>query len=189
MPDAPLLVRSEAGMVPAAQAERILHIGDSMVPLVANYLRPLVRADGRNYWVESRESSSTLSWASERLLQEAMYKFDPQVILISLGSNELFDPDPERRAPAIRQLVQDTRGRVCLWIGPPAWKKDRGFIRVLRANLGHCRYFDSLHLMLPRMEDGRHPNWTGGYRWASAVWRSLGGIDPVPTGSKQQSPP
>jgi hypothetical protein len=176
-----LLLRSDGGFIPAARAERILHVGDSMAPLVGNYLRTLFNTEGRKYWVESIPSTSSLDWGSKRLLQDAMYRYDPQVVLISLGSNELFDPNPERRAGAIRQIVEDTRGRPCMWIGPPLWKKDTGFVRVLQANLGHCRYFDSSKLRLPRMEDGRHPSWSGGYAWASAVWRALGGTEPVPT--------
>jgi hypothetical protein len=182
--DATLEVRTDGGLVPAAEALRVLHVGDSMVPLVGNYLRPLVWKKKRNYWIDSIASSSTLDWGGDkRLLQDAMYRYNPDLILISLGSNELFDPTPERRAAAIRQIVTDTRGRACLWIGPPAWKRDLGFIDVLKKNLGHCRYFDSTKLDLPRMADGRHPDWTGGYKWASAVWRALGGTEPVPTGN------
>ena len=183
-PNGPLLVRHDGGAVPAARALRVLHVGDSMVPLVGNYLRTIFWKSQRNYWIESVTSSSTLEWGGDkRLLQDAMYRYDPDLILISLGSNELFDPTPERRAGAIRQMVTDTRGRACLWIGPPAWKPDRGFIEVLKKNLGHCRYLDSTRLNLPRMADGRHPDWTGGYRWASAVWKELGGTEPVPTGN------
>lgn len=182
--DAPLQVKTDGGLVPAAEAKRILHVGDSMVPLVGNYLRPILRARGDTYSIESVTSSSTLDWGGDkRLLQEAMYKYDPEVVLISLGSNELFDPEPKRRAKAIEQIVADTRGRPCLWLGPPAWKKDLGFIDVLKQHLGHCRYLDSTSLNLPRMADGRHPDWTGGYRWASATWRALGGKSTVPTGN------
>ncbi len=184
----PMTITTDAGVVPAAKAERILHVGDSMVPLVGNYLRPILQADGRKYYIDSVVSSSTLTWGGERLLQDAMYKYDPDLIIISLGSNELFDPTPERRVPAIKQIVEDTRGRPCLWIGPPAWKKDTGFLDLLKKNLGHCRYFDSTRLNLPRMADGRHPDWTGGYRWASAVWKVLGGTQPVPTGNPRPEP-
>jgi hypothetical protein len=181
-----MMVESDAGRVSAAQASRVLHVGDSMVPLVGNYLRPLFWREGRDYQIESIASSSTLDWGGDkRLLREAMYKYRPDLVLISLGSNELFDPTPARRAGAIRQVVADTRGRACLWIGPPAWKKDLGFIDVLKQNLGHCRYFDSTELELPRMADGRHPDWTGGHAWATAVWRVLGGAGPVPSGNRR----
>lgn len=173
--------------MPAAQAARVLHVGDSMAPLVGNYLRPIFAQSGRQYFVESVVSSSTLDWAGKGLLREAMYKYDPEVVLISLGSNELFDPKPERRGPAVAQIVAHTRGRACLWISPPLWKKDAGFTDVLKKNLGHCRYFDSSRLDLPRMEDGRHPSWAGGWQWADAVWRELGGTQSVPGNSRAKT--
>ncbi len=181
----PLRLRLGATWVPAARAARILHAGDSMVPLVGNYLRRAVWDDKRDYFIEARDSSTTRSWARDGLLRKAMYQYDPQVVLISLGSNELFDPTPEDRAEDIRQLIRETRSRPCMWISPPLWKKDRGFIRVLRANLGHCTYFDTTQLNLPRMEDGRHPDWSGGYKWAVGVWQALGGVAPIPKSSRK----
>jgi hypothetical protein len=181
--DEPLLMRTDAGLVPAARATRILHVGDSMVPLVGNYLRPVLQARGHTYDIVALTSSSTLEWGGpKRVLQDAMYRYDPEVVLISLGSNELFDTKFEERAPAVRQIVEDTRRRPCLWIGPPAWKKDYGFMEMVKKNLGHCRWFDSTALRLPRMKDGRHPTWGGSYRWASEVWKALGGTELVPTG-------
>jgi hypothetical protein len=183
-----LMLQTDAGLVPAAKATRVLHVGDSMAPLVGNYLRPIFTRSGRNYWIDAVISSSTLDWAEKRLLQDAMYRYDPEVVVISLGSNELFDPTPERRAGSVRQIVEDTRGRPCLWVGPPLWKRDLGFIDVLKKNLGHCRYFDSSKLELARMPDGRHPSWNGGWHWADAVWHVLGGTEPVPTGNPQPAP-
>jgi hypothetical protein len=181
----PLLLATPAGAIPAARARRILHVGDSMVPLVGNYLRPMVQARGGTYDMVSVTSSSTREWGGpKRILQDAVFRYDPEVILISLGSNELFDPRPETRLQAVQQIISDTRGRPCLWIGPPAWKTDSGFLAMVRRNLEHCQYFDSTRLNLPRMPDGRHPDWTGGYRWASGVWKALGGTEAVPTGHK-----
>ena len=175
-----LTIEQDGRRVPAAHARRVLHVGDSMVPLVANYLKPIVERRGGKYHIISKVSSSTSTWASQRLLHEATYDYDPDLILISLGSNELFAPPSPEQVRDVRQLVEHTRGRPCLWIAPPAWKKDRGFLELLRANLGHCRYFDSTRLDLPRMKDGRHPSWAGGHRWATAVWKALGGTEAVP---------
>ena len=178
--EAPLTIEQDGRHVPAAQARRVLHVGDSMVPLVANYLRPVVQQRGGAYHIISEVSSSTSTWASRRLLHEATYDYDPDLILISLGSNELFAPPTRAVQRDIQQIVHQTRRRPCLWIAPPAWKPDHGFLALLKANLGHCRYFDSTQLDLPRMPDGRHPSWTGGHRWATAVWNALGGTEPVP---------
>lgn len=179
----PLQVTKNGSSTSAANAERILHFGDSMVPLVGNFLKPMVHARGHRYVVETAICSKTVSWAQDGRLPLLIAKHDPDLILISLGSNELFETHLDEVAAATQKIVTEVQGRSCLWIGPPAWAKDAGFIDTLKRNLGHCRYLDSIALKLPRGEDGRHPTWTGGYRWASAVWTELGGTEPVPTES------
>jgi len=186
-PERPFLVSPGGQSSPAARAQRILHVGDSMVPLVANYLRPIVERRGGSYDIVSVEATRTLDWGgTKRLMQQAMERHDPELILISLGSNELYESAPAARAPDIRQIVADTRGRPCVWISPPAWTKDFGFLEVVRKNLGHCRYFDSTRLKLSRRPDGRHPTWSASYSWASSVWKALGGTESVPTGTPRK---
>lgn len=174
-PGAVLTLPRPDGPVAAADARRVLHIGDSMVPLVGVYLRQAFRARGGVYIIENVDSTTTSYWASHQRVSTAVYKYAPDLVLISLGSNQLFDPRPERMAGTIRQIVRELQGRPCLWVGPPAWQNDLGFLSVLTQHLGHCRYFDSTRLTLSRMADGRHPDWTGGWHWASAVWKTLGG--------------
>ncbi len=175
------LTLSRAGEnVPAALAHRVLHFGDSMVPLVGNYLRPWVEKQGGRYEIVSTSSSTTLSWAKQDTLKHELAELDPELVLISLGSNELFFVDDlAERGAAVRAIVQAVGERACLWIGPPAWAKDRGFLDVLKDNLGSCRYFDSTVLPMDRQEDGRHPTFGASYRWAIAVWERLGGDKPA----------
>jgi len=162
--------------VPAAQARRVLHFGDSMVPLVGNYLRPRFEAQGGQYAITSTSSSSTLSWAEGAQLREALAQHDPELVLISLGSNELyFTDDLAQRAAAIQAIVREVGGRACLWIGPPSWAKARAFLDTLEANLGSCSYFDSAKLPMERQADGRHPTWGASHGWANRVWQRLGG--------------
>jgi lysophospholipase L1-like esterase len=154
-----------------------------MVPLVGNYLKLLVEARGHRYVIESVHSSKTTTWAEDPKLETLLEKHDPDLVLISLGSNELFEKDVEPIAQATKKIVARLGGRACLWVGPPAWAKDAGFIATLKQNLPPCHYLDSIALDLPRAEDGRHPTWSGGHRWATAVWRALGGKELVPTGN------
>src|SRR5688572_24229569 len=58
-------IRREGGFVSAAEAERVLHVGDSMVPLVGNYLRKVVWSKGRKYYIQSVASSSSLDWGQK----------------------------------------------------------------------------------------------------------------------------
>lgn len=171
-----LTVQREGQPVPAARASKVLHFGDSMVPLVGNYLRPRFQARGAHYEIASTSSSSTLSWAEGTLLRETLAKHDPELVLVSLGSNELyFVDDLAQRAQAIQTIVREIGDRACLWIGPPSWAKARGFLDMLEANLGRCSYFDSAKLPMDRQEDGRHPTWGASHRWANQVWQRLGG--------------
>lgn len=174
------MIERDGVQVPAAQALRVLHVGDSMAPLVGNYLRSIFRRSGRKYDIVAVTSGHSREIANGHTLLDATYRFDPDLILISLGSNELFERDPEDLAWAIDQIVKDTRGRPCLWIGPPAWANDFGYLDMVRRHVGHCRYFASEKLRFERQADGRHPTWASSYRWASAVWKDLGGTTDVP---------
>jgi len=172
----PLTLQRDGQSVPAAQARKVVHFGDSMVPLVGNYLRPRFEAQGGHYEITSTSSSSSLSWAEGDLLGKTLAKHDPDLVLISLGSNELyFVDDLAQRAEAIRAIVRAVGDRACLWIGPPSWAKARGFLDTLEANLGHCSYFDSAKLPMERQADGRHPTWGASHGWANQVWQRLGG--------------
>ena len=174
--DGPLTVVQGGQSVPAARAKKVVHFGDSMVPLVGNYLRPRIEAQGGHYEVISTSSSSTLSWAEGALLRETLAKHQPELVLISLGSNELyFVDDLAQRAQAIRSIVREVGDRACLWVGPPSWAKARGFLDTLEKNLGHCSYFDSAKLPMERQADGRHPTWGASHGWANRVWQRLGG--------------
>lgn len=167
---------------PWANAKRVLHVGDSMVPLVGNYLRPVVQAGGGRYEMISTHSSGTRSWAADKTLSDALAKHDPDLVLISLGSNELFESDLEPTTQAIRAIVAQLGARRCMWIAPPAWTKNSRFLDVLQGSVAPCRYFDSTRLKFKRQADGRHPDWSSSHRWASEVWRDLGGTTPIPTG-------
>jgi hypothetical protein len=159
---------------------RVLHVGDSMVPLVGNYLRPAFEALGSRYVVDFTDSSTLGAWARDERLSKAVWKHDPDLVLLSLGSNELFAHDLESRAGLVRRLVADLRGRDCVFVGPPAWTDARRFLQMLRDNVAPCRYFDSARLPLERTSDGRHPDWNAGYAWSSEVWAFLGGPGRLP---------
>jgi len=157
------------------RAERVLHLGDSMVPLVANYLRTALAAQGR-YEAISTASATTLSWAEDPRLPSAIKKLDPDLVLISLGSNEIFvREDLAAHISAAKRIVAGIGARPCLWIGPPAWAKGFGFVEALSAAVAPCGYFASEKLSFERQADGRHPTWAASYAWANQVWKRLGG--------------
>jgi hypothetical protein len=164
-----------------AEARRVLHFGDSMVPLVGNYLKPVYERQGSSYRMLSTRSSTTRTFSDHAGLSAALREYDPDLVLISLGSNELFERELGAVATAVRAIVRQVGDRPCLWISPPAWAKGYGFLDTLRESVAPCDHFDSSRLPFSRQADGRHPDWSSSYRWASEVWRALGGTAPVPS--------
>jgi hypothetical protein len=151
---------------------RVLMFGDSMVTSgLGVYLEERVRALGGTWSHFSKPSSTTVSWADGRDLQELVARARPDVVVIALVSNELFVPNPRARIYAIREIIKRVGARPCLWIGPPSWRPDKGIVAVVRETASSCRFFDSAQLPLERQSDGIHPTLHGGRAWGEAVWQ------------------
>jgi hypothetical protein len=123
------------------------------------------------YEIRSEQSSYTTTWAGkmERLVKETQ----PHLILINLGANEMSNTDPPTHASAVRRIVKAIGGRPCVWISPPAWRKDTGILNVIRESSAPCRYFDSdiwVNQPIPRASDKIHPTPAGGAIWAGVFW-------------------
>ncbi|AKT40008.1 SGNH/GDSL hydrolase family protein [Chondromyces crocatus] len=153
----------------------VLHIGDSFTLAgFAQALKPRMKALGVRYEVKAEQSSYTVTWAPKMELLVA--NTQPDLVIISLGANEVANTDPPAHGPAIRRLVQSIGKRPCVWVAPPLWRKDTGIIDVIRENSAPCRFFDSDSLVkgpIPRQSDKIHPNEEGGALWAEAFWQWL----------------
>jgi hypothetical protein len=178
----PLAEAPPAAAPPAAAAPpiviqkgtRVLMFGDSMVTSgLGVYLEERVRALGGTWSHISKPSSTTVSWADGRDLQELVARARPDVVVIALVSNELFVPNPRARIYAIREIIKRVGARPCLWIGPPSWRPDKGIVAVVRETASPCRFFDSAQLPLERQSDGIHPTLHGGRAWGEAVWQDV----------------
>lgn len=153
----------------------VLHIGDSFALAgFAQALRPRMQALGVRYAVKAETSSYTTTWAPRMELLVANYQ--PDLVIISLGANEVEAYNPPAHASAVRRIVKAIGDRPCVWVSPPLWRKDTGIIDVIRTNSAPCRFFDSDALVpgpIPRKKDKIHPNEAGGALWAEAFWRWL----------------
>lgn len=165
--------RSPTPVIPPNTA--VLHIGDSFTLAgFAQALKPRMKALGARYEVKSEQSSYTVTWAPKMELLVA--NTQPDLVIISLGANEVANTDPPAHGPAIRRLVKSIGKRPCVWVTPPLWRKDTGIIDVIRENSAPCRLFDSDTLVrapIPRQSDHIHPNDEGGAVWAEAFWNWL----------------
>jgi lysophospholipase L1-like esterase len=152
----------------------VVHVGDSFA--YANFeqsLRPRFASVGARYWVIAKTNTYTASWLHEPKFEEYLFA-KPDLVLMNLGANELEIPNPRPYAVSVRELVAKVArwARACVWITPPTWKKDTGYLGIVRDNCAPCLLFDSdEHVQdIERQPDGIHPNKTGGARWADAFW-------------------
>ncbi|MFH2009678.1 MAG: SGNH/GDSL hydrolase family protein [bacterium] len=174
------------------RGKRILMIGDSMVNSGINaHLRPYFKKHGViSYVTISWASSTTVTWSQSPKLRQYLWKWDPDVVFVCIGTNEILIPYPKMRIRAIRAILGKMgRRRSVYWIGPPAWKRDRGFIAVLRGQLPQGHFFDSAKLRIPRMPDGYHPSVVGAKIWGTAIWRWYAALLAAPPPRRSNPPP
>ena len=151
----------------------VIHIGDSFTEAsFEQNLRGRFFGVGARYWVKAKTPSYVPTWAFGDEMDKMLWSH-PQLVLITLGANEVDMPDPEAHVPAVRALVKKaSKWGSCVWITPPLWKKDTGFMEAIRKNCAPCLYFNSdEHVKdVERQRDKIHPNEAGGAKWAAAFW-------------------
>ncbi len=151
----------------------VLHTGDSTVGGghgLARALKARFEADGAVYVSDTVNAASLLNTEAATHLKESVAKHQPDLVLINLGTNEVFVPAPQALLGRIRAVVKSVGPRDCIWIGPPTWNGDKGIVEVLRDNVAPCRFFDSSNLDLERISDGIHPTDKGGEEWGARFW-------------------
>lgn len=151
---------------------RILLMGDSMIEFMSRRFDDYCLSNGHEGHSVVWYSSSTKLWAESDTLQHFIRKYKPEFIIMSLGSNEQFVRDLDRRDKYIKKIVSKFGETPFVWICPPSWKPDTGIDSLIHLNVGEKRFFDSRRLVLPRASDNVHPNRTGAAMWMDsiAVW-------------------
>ncbi len=134
-------------------------------------LKRLVEHRGATMTLTTQRNATTVMYNHEPQLGELLESVDPDVVIIALGSNELFLPSPEMREGDIKGIVSIIGERPCVWIGPNPWAIEKGMLGVLKRSSAPCRYFDSSKLTFEHQQDGVHPTLRGGGTWANAVWK------------------
>lgn len=168
------------GVYPVSlKGKTVLLIGDSMAEGLGWFLREKVETAGGRYISESIESSTIPRWEGGKLKQ-SIERHKPDILFISLGSNELFIDKPEQtRAPLIQQMTKDIGDVTAFWIGPPSWKPDHGLVKVIEENFQPGHFYNSNDLHVERRNDGAHPTREGFEIWANLVWDWYAGIGDV----------
>lgn len=114
-------------------------------------------------------------WANNQALFAALDRFKPDLILVSLGTNdEYMQLDArEKQRPHITKLLRELRSRAPVaWIGPPKLPKTgtNGAILLIQENVPSSHYYPSQKLEIPRGGDKLHPTTAGYAGWAAKIW-------------------
>ncbi len=159
---------------PDTSAQKILLIGDSMMEGLQIYLKMRTEKCSHNIVSLAKTSTSIVAWVgkdSTGNLKQAIKKHQPTLVLISLGSNELFAKKallPEY-AKYLDNILLQLGNTNFVWICPPNWKKDFGLTDLILEKVQEDRFFPSRDLKLPRTADGIHPTMQGYEIWADKI--------------------
>ncbi len=180
---APRAGGAEPGAASAATASaadlpvgtKVLQLGDSFAAALGIELGKRLKAVGVRTSLEYKTASYVPTWASGPDLPKLISTYNPDLVLVTLGANELEIPDPAQRAGSVQRLVKKLGDRPCVWILPPLWKPDTGLMQVIKDNAAPCKVLDSSALVtdLPRGPDRIHPSAEGRQIWAEAVFQWL----------------
>jgi lysophospholipase L1-like esterase len=164
------------GKVRSFEGKVILHIGDSMVGGQAGLNRGLEQkfkaAGAKKYVSDTIVSLGISSFAQQPRFKQALARHSPDIVIITLGANDVFVPHPETFQSHIESIVKKASAHECLWISPATWKKDSGIVDMIKEHAAPCKFHDSRDMDIPRAGDRIHPTDKGGAIWADKVWEA-----------------
>lgn len=155
---------------------RVLHVGDSFAGALGIELNRVFAAAGVKGRLDFEQSTYIPTWAHSAKLAALLASFKPDLVLISLGANELENPEPQKRAALVQKLVKSLGETPCVWIAPVLWEGAKStLLEVIRANVGSCVYLDSNAIIkkMPRAGDRIHPSMAARPDWAAVTARWL----------------
>ena len=174
-PAVPTPAPAEAPLADLPVGTKVLQVGDSFAAALGIPLGKRLKAAGVRTSLEYKTASYVPTWAFGPDLPKIIDTYRPDLVLVTLGANEVEITDPPQRAGAVKRLVQKLGDRPCVWILPPLWKPDTGLMQVIKDNAAPCKVLDSSALVkdLPRGPDKIHPSTEGREVWAEAVFQWL----------------
>lgn len=170
-------IQAETGvrLAPAwPSGTKVLQVGDSFAGALGIPLGKRLEASGVRSVLVTKDASYLTDWAWDGNLQKQLWKFNPDLVLVTLGANELGIANPADRSKTVRKIVSILEDRPCVWVAIPLWNgPQNGLLEVIRENVGHCVYLDTNALLdtgqMPRIKDGVHPTAGAREEWADFV--------------------
>ncbi len=147
----------------------VLLFGDSMIEWIRFRLARWLKEINHDLYVVIWPSSNLIWWAQSDTLLYLIQTIKPKYILVSVGGNELFIPQIDKRKPYLEKILKVIGDIPYLWIGPPNWAEDTGINDLIARAVGPGRFFASRRLKYDRLEDGAHPSPQSSYAWADSI--------------------
>lgn len=149
---------------------KVLFIGDSMTGWMAERLNAYGVKDGFEVATVVWDGSTIRKWGASSALAGMISEQHPDVVLISLGMNELFERNPASALGSrLDSIIAALGSTPYLWIGPPSWPghaEGEKLVEWLSDTLGPGRFFNSFSLSIPRQsKNNPHPTREGIIKW------------------------
>ncbi len=157
--------------------DRVLLIGDSLAQALGPPLGQLVTEGGFDFAQDAQQGTRVEQWGDSGRAEASADGFSPNVVLISLGTNDAAaNADWQAKfAGRAKGLVDRLRAkgvRDILWIIPPLMPFDLGVIAQGITDSG-AGVFDSRPIDVPRGPDAIHPTIAGSGSWSAVIWESM----------------
>lgn len=158
--------------------KRVFLLGDSLAVGLSRPLATIAKDHGVAFESMAVQGTRIDQWANNEALFAAVRKFKPNLILISLGTNDEYmtGDGGTRQKPYLQKLLSTLEAIAPVaWIGPPKLPKTgtNGVIPMIVETVPSSMYYPSQKLEIPRAPDKLHPT-TGGYAgWAGEIWKWL----------------
>ena len=155
-------------------ARRIVLVGDSLAQGLGPALAEIARGVPCGFHAVGKQSTRVRDWMRDSDLVAAIGAPPADLVLVSLGTNDMRTADPAAAGTEAGALVDKivAAGASVAWIGPPRMTFDTGVFRPALA--GACsarnvRICDSQSLDLERAADGIHLTPKGYRAWAETI--------------------
>jgi len=166
--------KKQANSVPLPEGTKVLHVGDSFAGALGLPLGARLEEAGVKSVLKHTDASYLTTWAWEGDLQKYLWKYNPDLVIVTLGANELEIVKPEQRERTVKKIIDTIGDRPCLWVAIPLWKgKQNGLMDVIERSVGSCTFMNTNELIdvakMPRISDGIHPTTAARAEWADFV--------------------
>lgn len=168
------VLRSTNASKGSHKVKKILVIGDSMSGWMGERLNAYGEKNGFEVATVVWDGATITKMANSNGMSRIIKELNPDLIMMSLGMNELLEPNPQGRLQKPVDKILETVGDIpFVWIGPPSWPgKGEGPLlnNWLEQQLGSNRFYRSTALNLERQSPKNpHPTKVGISKWVDDV--------------------